>query len=207
MSDLILETWVSGLIEPAKLRCGPGAREAWTPGKKLKRLNAGFNGPRNTGEEARVHEMYRQFRRVLGEQNVHLAVLALNPEFPQGYNGDTVQVRSPFEFPPFLYREVPRYGGVTSCGAMFMSKFSSASIMMIEALSIASAHGNFSIAYGGESRKMDPMLAQRCSRYRAGLLMIIRNEESRAILQKLDLPSQVGADTAWTLEPLDSDFG
>jgi polysaccharide pyruvyl transferase WcaK-like protein len=209
MSDLILETWVSGLIEAAKWRARTGAREAWTPGKRLKLLIAGYNGAKNTGEEARVQEMCRQFRRILGEQNVQLAVLTLNPEFSQGYYGDAVQVQLPFVFPPFLYREVPRYDGVvTSCGAMFMSKFSSVpTIMTIEALSIASAHGKLSIAYGGEAGKMNSMLARMCRRYCARSLMIIRNEESRAVLQKLGLPSQIGADTAWTFEPLGTDFG
>jgi polysaccharide pyruvyl transferase WcaK-like protein len=118
-------------------------------------------------------------------------------------------VHLPFVFPPFLYREVPRYDGVvTSCGAMFMSKFSSVpSIMMIEALGIASAHGKLSIAYGGEAGKMDRMLAQMCRRYCARTVMIVRNEESRAVLQELGISSQLGADTAWTFEPLGAEFG
>ena len=209
MSDLILQTWASGLIEVAKLRGASGARESWRPGKKLRLLIAGYNGARNTGEEVRVEEIVRQFRQVLGKENVQLSVLTLNPKFSQDYYGDAAQVHLPFIFPPFLYREVPRYDGVVAtCGSMFSSKFSNVHcIMMIEALAIASARGKLSIAYGGEAGGMDPMLARMCRRYCARTSMIVRNEESRVALQKLDIPSQVGADTAWTFEPLRADFG
>jgi len=78
---------------------------------------------------------------------------------------------------------------------------------MIEALAIASAQGKLSIAYGGEAGGMDPMLAQMCRRYCARTSMMMRNEESRKALQELDIPSQVGTDTAWTFEPLSTDFG
>jgi polysaccharide pyruvyl transferase WcaK-like protein len=136
-------------------------------------------------------------------------VLTLNRKFSQEYYGDSTQVHLPFIFPPFLYREVPQYDGVVStCGAMFMSKFSSVpSIMMVEALGIASAQGKLSVAYGGEAGDMDPMLTRMCQRYCARTSMIVRNEESRSVLQKLGIPSQVGADTAWTFEPLGADFG
>jgi hypothetical protein len=88
VSDVILEAWASGLIEIARFRSTPKALDSWTPGKKLKLLIAGYNGARNTGEETRVEEIVRQFRQVLGEQNVLLAVLTLNPEFSRGYYGD-----------------------------------------------------------------------------------------------------------------------
>lgn len=209
MSDFMLGTCVSGLIETARLRRAHGANNSWTPGKKLKLLIAGYNGARNTGEEVRVEEMVRQFRRVLGEGNVQLSVLTLNPKFSEGYYGDATQVHLPFIFPPFLYREVPRYDGVVaSCGSMLSSKFSNVHcIMMIEALAIASAQRKLSIAYGGEAGGMDPILARMCRRYCARTSIIVRNEESRAALQKLGISSHVGADTAWTFEPLSADFG
>jgi polysaccharide pyruvyl transferase WcaK-like protein len=209
MSDLIFEAWVSGLIEIARLRGGLGTHDAWTPGKQLKLLIAGYNGARNTGEEVRVEEIVRQIRRVLGAGNVQLSVLTLTPGFSRGYYVDATQVHLPYVFPPFLYLHVPRYDGVvTSCGAMFMSKFSNVpSIMMIEALGIAAAQGKLSVAYGGEAGAMEPMLARMCRRYCARTLMIIRNEESRAVLQRLGIPSQLGTDTAWTFEPLRADFG
>jgi polysaccharide pyruvyl transferase WcaK-like protein len=54
---------------------------------------------------------------------------------------------------------------------------------------------------------MDRMLAQMCRRYCARTVMIVRNEESRAVLQELGISSQLGADTAWTFEPLGAEFG
>ncbi len=43
MMDLVLEAWVSGLIELNKLEWMLGAGEAWRPGAKLKLLYAGYN--------------------------------------------------------------------------------------------------------------------------------------------------------------------
>ncbi len=54
---------------------------------------------------------------------------------------------------------------------------------------------------------MDTMLSRMCRRYCSRTLMIIRNEESRVALRKLGLSSHVGADTAWTFQPLDVKFG
>jgi hypothetical protein len=44
MSDLMLEAWVSGLIEIAKVRKDPNVNDPWRPGRKLKLLIAGYNG-------------------------------------------------------------------------------------------------------------------------------------------------------------------
>lgn len=205
----MLETWASSLIELARLRRPSETPKPWVAGQRLKLLIAGYNGAKNTGEEVRVQEIVRQFRRVLGRDNVEISVLTLNPKFSEPYYDDAVQVHLPFIFPSFLNRQVPQYDGVVAtCGAMFTSKFSSVpSIMMIEALGIASALGKLSIAYGGEAGKMDTMLSRMCRRYCAQTLMIIRNEESRVALQKLGLSSHVGADTAWTFDPLEAEFG
>ena len=46
MSDLVLEAWVSGLVESARLRGTPKSQDSWTPGKQLKLLIAGYNGAR-----------------------------------------------------------------------------------------------------------------------------------------------------------------
>jgi polysaccharide pyruvyl transferase WcaK-like protein len=207
MSDRVLEAWASRFIDRAKQRSEP--RRDWKPGRKLKLLIAGYNGAKNTGEEVRVQEIVRQFRRVLGAENLELAVLTLNPDFSREYYEGARQVHLPFVFPPFLYNEVPAYDGVVAtCGAMFMSKFSNVpSIMMIEALGIASAMGKLSIAYGGEAGKMESGLAQMCQRYCGKTSIIIRNEESRAALEELGIASRVGTDTAWTFEPLDAEFG
>jgi polysaccharide pyruvyl transferase WcaK-like protein len=207
MSDLILGAWVSNLIERSKKR-GPSHANRWKPPKKLNLLIAGYNGARNTGEEVRVEEIVRQIFQIFGKENVQLTVLSLNPEYSRGYYRDATQDRLPFIFPPFLFREVPRYDGViTTCGSMFMSKFSNVHcLMMIEALGIASASEKLAIAYAGEAGAMDPLLSQICRRYCAQTAMIVRNEESRAVLQDLGISSQVGTDSAWTFEPLDKLF-
>ena len=104
--DFVIEAWVSGLIELNKIEWMLGAGESWKPGQKLKLLFAGYNGTRNTGSDVRVEEMMRQVRRVLGAENLSLAVMTQSFERSRGYFGDATQVFLPDIFPPFLYREV-----------------------------------------------------------------------------------------------------
>ena len=73
MTDLLLESWVSGLIELNKFEWMLGAGHAWQPDTKLKLLFAGYNGTRNTGSDVRVEEMIRQVRRILGHENLALS--------------------------------------------------------------------------------------------------------------------------------------
>ena len=47
MMDLVLEAWVSGLIELSRIGWVLGAGAPWTPGEKLRLLFAGYNGTRN----------------------------------------------------------------------------------------------------------------------------------------------------------------
>ena len=54
MTDLLLETWVSGLIELNKFEWMLGSGHEWKPGTPLKLLFAGYNGTRNTGSDVRV---------------------------------------------------------------------------------------------------------------------------------------------------------
>ncbi|HEV2299407.1 MAG TPA: polysaccharide pyruvyl transferase family protein [Candidatus Acidoferrales bacterium] len=209
MLDLLLEAWTSVLIEAAKLRAETGANGTWKPGRKLKLLFAAYNGARNTGEDVRVEEMVRQFRRVLGEKNVHLSVLTFDPELSRGYFGDAAQIKFPDIFPPFLYREVPQHDGLVAClGATFSKTFANATAAyMIGALGIASAKKKISVAYGGDAGRTDRVVAGMCRRYCGQSLLIMRNEESRAILGELGLASELGADTAWTFEPHPPEYG
>ncbi len=71
MMDLVLELWVSSLIEVVKMRGAQAANHSWTPGEKLKLLLMAYNGARNTGEDVRVEEMVRQFRRISLDSNGH----------------------------------------------------------------------------------------------------------------------------------------
>ncbi len=209
MTDLLLETWVSGLIELNKFEWMLGAGEAWKPGTKLKLLFAGYNGTRNTGSDVRVEEMMRQVRRILGEENLALSVMSQDFNLTRRYFGDARQVHLPDVFPPFLHSEVRRNDGVVACeGSMFKSKFANAlTTMMIGALGIASAQNKLSVAYGAEAGQMDPMLQKMCSRYCRDSLVITRNVESQAVLGKLGVPTELGTDTAWTFEPLGQEYG
>ncbi len=112
-------------------------------------------------------------------------------------------------FPPFLSSEVPKHHGVVACeGSMFKSKFANAlTTMMIGSLGIAAAQNKLSVGYGAEAGHMDPLVAKMCARYCKESLIITRNDESRTLLRELGVPTELGTDTAWTFEPLPSDYG
>ncbi len=209
MMDLMLEAWVSGIIETKKIQWMMGKREPWHPGERLKLLFAGYNGTRNTGSDVRVEEMLRQIRRILGPENVDLSMMTFNFDRSRGYFDGTSQVRLPDIFPPFLANEVPKHHGVVACeGSMFKSKFANAlATMMIGSLGIAAAENKLSVGYGAEAGHMDPLVAKMCGRYCRNSLVITRNDESRKILRELGVPTELGTDTAWTFEPLGAEYG
>src|SRR6185503_11389416 len=72
---------------------------------------------------------------------------------------------------------------------------------------IAAAENKVSIGYGAEAGAMDRSLQRLCARYCAQSLILTRNEASQAVLSSLGVPSELGADTAWTFEPHGLDFG
>jgi polysaccharide pyruvyl transferase WcaK-like protein len=209
MMDLVLEAWVSGIIEQKKVAWMMGQRQPWKRGEKLKLLFAGYNGTRNTGSDVRVEEMLRQVRRILGPENVDFTMMTFNFDRSRGYFEGTSQVHLPDIFPPFLANEVPKHHGVVACeGSMFKSKFANAlATMMIGSLGIAAAENKLSIGYGAEAGHMDSLLAKMCGRYCKNSLVITRNEESRKILRDLGVPTELGTDTAWTFEPLGAEYG
>jgi hypothetical protein len=151
MTDRILVAWTSSLIELAKLRRSRFGNGIWAPGKKLRLLLMAYNGARNTGEDVRVEEIVRQFRRILGKENLDLSVLTFDPDRSRGYFGGSTQVKLPFVFPPFLWREVLAYDGIVTCvGDMFQRTFANAATtLMIGALGMASARKQTS----GEQRR------------------------------------------------------
>jgi polysaccharide pyruvyl transferase WcaK-like protein len=209
MMDVVLEAWVAELIEQTKLAWMLGGGTSWHPGERLKLLFAGYNGTRNTGSDVRVEEMLRQVRRVLGDDQLSLAVMTQNFERTKGYFGDAQQVFLPDIFPPFLYSEVRKHHGVLACeGSMFKSKFANAlTAMMIGALGIAAAENKVSIGYGAEAGEMDRMLSGLCARYCNQSLILTRNQASQVALSALGVPSELGTDTAWTFQPHPPEVG
>jgi polysaccharide pyruvyl transferase WcaK-like protein len=209
MMDFLLEAWVSASIEKSKVAWMLGRGKPWQRGEKLKLLFAGYNGTRNMGSDARVEEMLRQIRHILGGENVDFSVMTQNFKFSQGYFESTRQVHLPDIFPPFLADEVPRHHGVVACeGSMFKSKFANAlTTMMIGSLGIAAAENKLSVGYGAEAGHMDPLIRRMCARFCKNSLIITRNEESRTILRDLGVPTELGTDTAWTFEPHPAEYG
>lgn len=209
MMDFTLQAWVSSIIQRKKVSWMLGKGERWMPGKKLKLLFAGYNGARNMGSDARVEEMIRQLRHILGAENVDFSVMSQNFNLTDRYFKDTHQVHLPDIFPPFLAHEVPQHHGVVACeGSMFKSKFANAlTTMMIGSLGIAAAENKLSVGYGGEAGHMDPPIRKMCARFCRNSLVITRNEESRTVLRELGVPTELGTDTAWTFEPLPMEFG
>jgi polysaccharide pyruvyl transferase WcaK-like protein len=209
MMDLVLEAWVSSIIESKRVAWMMGGGNTWEPGKKLKLLFAGYNGTRNMGSDVRVEEMLRQLRHILGADKVDFSVMTQSFERSEGYFQGTSQVLLPQIFPPFLANEVPKHHGVVACeGSMFKSKFANAlTTMMIGSLGIASAQNKLSVGYGAEAGHMDPLVEKMCARYCKESLIITRNEESRTLLRELGVPTELGTDTAWTFEPLPAEYG
>ena len=203
MTDFLLVTWVSALIEIRRFAWMFGLGRRWTPGEKLRLLFAGYNGTRNTGSDVRVQEMLRQVRHVLGADNVDFSVMSQDFKRSAGYFDGTRQVHLPDVFPPFLFREVQQNHGVIACeGSMFKSKFANAlTTMMIGSLGMASAENKLSLGYGGEAGHMDRLVQDMCARYVHDSLVITRNVESQTLLRKLGIPTELGTDTAWTFEP------
>src|SRR6267142_959645 len=209
MMDFVLEAWVSGIIESKRIGWMMGGGKAWQPGERLKLLFAGYNGTRNMGSDVRVEEMLRQVQHILGAERVDCSVMTQSFERSHGYFQGTKQVLLPQIFPPFLADEVPKHHGVVACeGSMFKSKFANAlTTMMIGSLGIASAQNKLSVGYGGEAGHMDPLIERMCARYVNDSLIIPRSAESQALLKKLSIPTELGADTAWTFEPHPPEYG
>jgi polysaccharide pyruvyl transferase WcaK-like protein len=209
MMDFVLEAWVSGNIERAKASWVLGKGESWQPGKKLKLLFAGYNGTRNTGSDVRPEETLRQLRHILGADNVEFSAMSQNFGMTRGYFAGAEQVRLPDVFPPFLAREIPKHHGVVVVeGSAFKSKFANAlTTMIIGSLGTAAAQNKLAVGYGSEAGHMDSLVAKMCGRYCKNSLIITRNEESRTVLRKLGVPTELGTDTAWTFEPAPPEYG
>jgi polysaccharide pyruvyl transferase WcaK-like protein len=175
----------------------------YRPGEPLKLLLAGYSGTRNTGADVRVEEMIRQLRTILGDDEVELSLLTIDPALSAGYFRTVRQVRLPSVFPKFLFDECPKHHGVIACeGSMFKSKFATAlSVMMAGSLGLASAENKLSVGYGAEAGDMIPDLRAFVRKHCKHSLIICRNEPSRLLLEGMGIRALSGTDTAWTFDP------
>jgi polysaccharide pyruvyl transferase WcaK-like protein len=208
--DVLLQNGMAAYIERAAHNYAMARDvERWTPDKPLRLLLAGYVGTRNTGADVRVEEMIRQFRAVLGDHNLELAIVSNNLKLSAGYFRTVRQLKLPDIFPPFLYEQCPRHHGVVACeGSMFKSKFANAlSIMMAGALGMANAERKLSVGYGAEAGAMTRPLERFVEKYCGDSLVICRNEPSREVLHRLGVRTDSGTDTAWTFAPAPAERG
>ncbi len=208
--DRALQAVMASLTEAAGVRYALEMNQGrWRPGRPLKLLLAGYSGTRNTGSDLRVEEMIRQFRAILGDDNLQLSIITINPELSVGYFRTVRQLHMPTFFPPFLSRECPKHDGVVACeGSMFKSKFASAlSTMMAGALGLANVEGKLSVGYGAEAGEMSPSLQDFVRKQCKSSLIICRNEPSRRVLDALGIRTKGGTDTAWTFQATDEARG
>lgn len=208
--DKVLMEVMNGFIEGVAVKRALGVdQEVWKPGKPLKLALAGYVGTRNTGADVRVEEMIRQFRHVVGDDDLELTIMSVNQQRTAGYFRTVRQVELPVVFPKFLYDECPKHHGVIACeGSMFKSKFASAlSTMMAGALGIAAAEGKLAVGYGAEAGAMSPALRDFVKKHCKHALVQCRNEPSREVLGRLGIRTTGGTDTAWTFEPAPKQVG
>ncbi len=202
--DHLLQSAMGSLIDLTGMRYAlDRSPERWKPGRPLKLLFAGYVGTRNTGADVRVEEMIRQVRHVLGDDQLELTLMTVDPALSAGYFRTVRQVEMPVVFPKFLAEECPRHHGVIACeGSMFKSKFAGAlSTMMAGALGMAAVEGKLSVGYGAEAGHMEPALRRFVEKHCRHSLVLCRNEPSRVVLEELGIRTRGGTDTAWTFAP------
>ena len=202
--DRVLMEIMNGFIEATAVKRALDVdQESWKPWQPLKLLLAGYVSTRNTGADVRVEEMIRQFRHVVGDDELELTIMSINPQRTAGYFRTVRQVELPVVFPKFLFDECPKHHGVVACeGSMFKSKFASAlSTMMAGALGMAAAENKLAVGYGAEAGAMSPALRDFVKRHCQHALVQCRNEPSREVLGRLGIRTTGGTDTAWTFEP------
>ena len=64
-------------LAAARYALDPGAQ--WRPGEPLRLLLVGYAGSRNTGADARVEEMVRHFRYLVGDEHLALSITTIDP--------------------------------------------------------------------------------------------------------------------------------
>lgn len=208
--DKVLMDVMNGFIEGVAVKRALGVKqETWEPGNPLKLCLAGYVGTRNTGADVRVEEMIRQFRHVVGDDDLEMTMMTVNKARTAGYFRTVRQVVIPVVFPKFLYEECPKHHGVIACeGSMFKSKFANAlSTMMAGALGIAAVENKLAVGYGAEAGGMTPALRDFVRKHCKHALVQCRNDPSREVLGRLGVRTTGGTDTAWTFEPAPKERG
>ncbi len=208
--DNVLMEVMNGFIEGVAMKRSLGVdQETWEPGDPLKLCLAGYVGTRNTGADVRVEEMIRQFRHVVGDDDLELTIMSVNLGRTAGYFRTVRQVELPVVFPKFLYDECPKHHGVIACeGSMFKSKFANAlSTMMAGALGIAAVEDKLAVGYGAEAGGMTPALRDFVKKHCKHALVQCRNNPSREVLGRLGVRTTGGTDTAWTFDPGSAEIG
>ncbi|MGH1340876.1 MAG: polysaccharide pyruvyl transferase family protein [Nannocystales bacterium] len=208
--DNVLMEVMNGFIEGVAMKRSLGVdQETWSPGNPLKLCLAGYVGTRNTGADVRVEEMIRQFRHVVGDDDLELTIMSVNLARTAGYFRTVRQVELPVVFPKFLFEECPKHHGVISCeGSMFKSKFANAlSTMMAGALGIAAVEDKLAVGYGAEAGGMTPQLRDFVKKHCKHALVQCRNNPSREVLGRLGVRTTGGTDTAWTFDPGSPEIG
>lgn len=202
--DRALQASMAACIETQRWRYAvDDDREVYVPGEPLKLFLAGYTGTRNTGADARVEEMIRQIRHLVGDHQLELTLITNDWDLSRGYFPGVRQVTLPAFFPPFLLKECPQHHGVVACeGSMFKSKFADAlSTMMAGALGMANAENKLSVGYGAEAGAMSEGLERFVEQSCRHSLVLCRNRPSRDVLGRLGVRTTLGTDTAWTFEP------
>ena len=209
-ADRALQAWTSGFVYLNSVRYRfTTLKNRPKQSEKIRLLLTGYNGTRNTGADVRVQEIIRQVHSVLGRDHVDISVLTFDPKLTDGYFEGVRQVSLPQIFPPFLYKECPKYHGVISVeGSMFKSKFADAlTTMMAGSLGMANSENKLSIGYGAEAGKMTPYLSKFVRKHASESLVICRNKASEDILGDLNIRTHESTDTAWTFEPSSNERG
>jgi polysaccharide pyruvyl transferase WcaK-like protein len=175
--------------------------DVWRPGKKLKVLLVGYNGARNTGADARVVEIVRQFRHVIGADNLEISVLALNTDNLAGYFPPDVKL---IKFSSVFFRDVfaacsTHHVAVLCEGSTLKSKFANAlTLFFCTAAGLMKRQKKPCIAYGSEAGHMDPFLVKSVRTHCAETYFVSRTRSSLEVIRSLGLQGNLGTDTAWT---------
>jgi polysaccharide pyruvyl transferase WcaK-like protein len=177
---------------------------SWKPSEKLRLLVVGYNGRRNTGSDARVESMVRQFYAVLGPQNVDIGVVTLDahasaPYFP----APTRQVEiSPYYFAPLAKACSDHHLVILSEGGTLKTNFSASLLCFFsEAAGVMKRQGKPSLAYGVEAGQVDPRILKLIGGHFDETLFLARTRQSALQMAEYGYSARVGTDTAWVFEP------